>query len=95
MNENENRKAPETISYYVHEEEVCRMERQCKRLFIALMVAISLLFLSNIGWLIYESMYDTVSYTQDGAGLNNINTGEQGDIYTDGADTQTESSQER
>ena len=76
------RKAPETISYYEHEEALCRMERQCKRLFIALITCIILLFASNVAWLVYESMYDTISYEQDGAGLNNINTGEQGDVMT-------------
>ena len=84
------RQAPETISYYEHEEEVFRMERQIKRLFIALLVCISLLFASNIGWLVYESLYDTISYQQDGAGINNINTGKQGDVTTDGAKTETQ-----
>ena len=88
------RKAPETISYYEHEEEVFRMERHCRRLFIALMVWITLLFASNVGWLIYESMYDTISYQQDGAGVNNINTGKQGDVITDGAETENQSAQE-
>ena len=85
------RKAPEIISYYEHEEEVFRMERHCKRLFIALMVCIALLFVSNMGWLVYESMYDTMSYTQDGAGINNINTGKQGDVITDGSNSESES----
>lgn len=88
------RKAPEIISYYEHEEEVFRMERHCRRLFIALMVCITLLFASNVGWLIYESMYDTISYQQDGAGVNNINTGKQGDVITDGAETENQSAQE-
>ena len=92
MSDNE-RKAPETISYYAHEEEVFRMERHSKRLFIALIVSISLLFASNMGWLIYESLYDTVSYQQDGAGINNINTGKQGDVTTDGAETETQNTQ--
>lgn len=76
----EKRKAPETISYYEHEEELFRMERHCKRLFIGLMVVIALLFLSNMAWLLYESQFDTISYEQDGQGINNINTGRQGDV---------------
>ena len=83
------RKAPETISYYEHEEEVFRMERHCKRLFIALMVSIALLFLSNMAWLWYESLYDTISYEQDGQGVNNINTGKQRDVI--GYEPETES----
>lgn len=74
------RKAPENISYYEHEEEVFRMERHCKRLFIALILAIVLIFASNGVWLLYESLYDTISYAQDGQGINNINTGTQGDV---------------
>ena len=46
----------------------------------ALCLSIVLVFASNVGWLIYESMYDTISYDQDGSGLNNINTGKQGDL---------------
>lgn len=74
------KKAPETISYYEHEEEVFRLERHSKRLFIALIICVILLFASNMAWLTYESLYDTISYSQDGEGVNNINTGEQGDV---------------
>ena len=74
------KKAPETISYYAHEEEVFRLERHSKRLFIALIICVILLFASNMAWLTYESLYDTISYSQDGEGVNNINTGEQGDV---------------
>ena len=69
-----------TVPYVVHEATVARQERQIKRMWIALIVAISMLFASNIGWLIYESQFVTVSYEQDGDGLNNVNVGEQGDI---------------
>ena len=34
MTENRERKAPETISYYEHEEEIFRMERHLRRLWI-------------------------------------------------------------
>lgn len=90
MTENRERKAPETISYYEHEEEIFRMERHLRRLWIALLVAIALLFLTNAGWLIYESMFDTISYTQDGAGLNNIITSNQGAVSIDGTKGKTE-----
>ena len=69
-----------TVPYVVHEATVARQERQIKRMWIALIAAISMLFASNIGWLIYESQFVTVSYEQDGDGLNNVNVGEQGDI---------------
>ena len=28
----------------------------------------------------YESLYETISYEQDGEGINNVNLGEQGDL---------------
>ena len=68
------------IPYVVHESTVARQERHIKRVWIALIVAISMLFASNIGWLIYESQFVTVSYEQDGDRINNVNVGEQGDI---------------
>lgn len=63
-----------TVPYVVHEATVARQERQIKRMWIALIVAISMLFASNIGWLIYESQFGTYSYdyTQDGNGNNII-----------------------
>lgn len=94
MNSNTNATAPETISMYEHEEEVFRMERTCKRMFITIIILIVLLFASNAGWLIYEGMFDTISYSQDGEGINNINTGTQGDIL-DGAETKDKGSQGR
>lgn len=82
---------PETISYFAHEAEVMRQEKYIKKLWIALLVAIFVVFASNAGWLIYESLYDTITYSQDGNGLNNINTGEQGDLYgTESEDTDTQ-----
>lgn len=69
------------VPYIVYESAQARMERQIKRLFIALMAAIAVILATNIGWIIYESQFETISYEQDGAGLNNINTGEQGDVY--------------
>ena len=72
--------APESVPYIVHESSMARMERQIKRLWIALIVAVCLLFASNTGWMIYESQFDTVSYEQDGEGINNVNIGGQGDL---------------
>lgn len=72
--------APENVPYIAHESSMARMERQIKRLWIALIVAVCLLFASNVGWMIYESQFDTISYEQDGEGINNVNIGEQGDL---------------
>ena len=72
--------APESVPYIVHESSMARMERQIKRLWIALIVCITMLFVCNAGWLIYESQFATISYEQDGEGINNVNIGEQGDL---------------
>jgi hypothetical protein len=62
------------IPFAAHEAEVSRQERQIKRMWIALIVLIGLLFISNMAWLIYESQFETISYdyTQDGEGTNII-----------------------
>ena len=72
--------APESVPYIVHESSMARMERQVKRLWIALIVCIAMLFACNAWWLIYESQFATISYEQDGEGINNVNIGEQGDL---------------
>ncbi len=68
---------PENVPYIVHEAAMARNERNIKRLVVALIVAIVLAFATNVGWLIYESQYETVdySYSQDGEGTNIIGDG--------------------
>jgi hypothetical protein len=56
------------------------MERQVKRLWIALVVCIAMLFACNAGWLIFESQFETIAYEQDGDGIKNVNFGGQGDL---------------
>lgn len=76
------------IPYVVYESAQSRMERNNKRLTIALVIAIILIFLSNALWLYSWIQYDyaseetstTETYQQDGNGYNNINTGSQGDV---------------
>ena len=72
--------APESVPYIVHEFSMARMERQVKRLWIALVVCIAMLFACNASWLIYESQFETIAHEQDGDGINNVNLGEQGDL---------------
>jgi predicted metal-binding membrane protein len=69
-----------TVPYIVYESAMARSERHIKRLVIALIVSVVMIAVTNIAWLYYESQFDTMEYSQDGAGINNINTGEQGDI---------------
>lgn len=72
--------SPPNVPYVVHEGVMSRLERVIKRLWIALIVSVCLLFASNVGWMIYESQFDAISYEQDGEGINNVNIGEQGDL---------------
>ena len=85
---------PESVPYIVHESSMARIERQIKRLWIALIVAVFLLFASNAGWLIYESQFETITYEQDGEGINSVNYGEQGDL-NHGADSENQAQEEK
>ena len=74
--------APESVPYIVHEASMARMERQIKRLWIALIVAIVFLFASSAiftyAWLQYDySSYEAI--TDDGCDANII--GNDGAIY--------------
>ena len=73
-------RAPANVPYVVHESTIARMERIIKRQWIALIVAICLLFASFGLFVWYESQFETISYEQDGEGINNVNIGEQGDL---------------
>lgn len=82
------------VPYILFESAQARAERTIKRLIIALIMTILLVFLSNAVWLYEWNQYDYegVSYTQDGEGLNSINFGRQGDLdyEPNGYDTETE-----
>ncbi len=67
--------APESVPYIVHESSMARMERQIKRLWIALIVCLSVIVATNVGWIYYESQFETYEYTQDGEGTNIIGDG--------------------
>ena len=83
---------PESVPYIVHESAMARNERSVKRLVIALIVAIALIFASNAAWLYAWCQYDYSSqdtvYTQDGEGVNIIGNRNTAGIYdgTDGTD---------
>ena len=85
---------PESVPYIVHESSIARMERQIKRLWIALIVSLAMLFGSNIGWIIYESQFETFYYEQDGECVNNVNIGEQGDL-SNGAESENQAQEEK
>ena len=76
-------KAPVSVPYVVHESSMARAERQAKRLIAIIILLIVLLVGSNIGWLIYESSFETVETNetiieaeQDGSGINIIGGGD-------------------
>lgn len=77
------------ISYIAFESEMARHERTIKRLLVALIAAIMLLFISNIAWLLFFNQFEfhteTVMFDTDDGGNNSyigndgvINNGEDG-----------------
>ena len=74
--------APENVPYIVHESSMARMERQIKRLWIALIVAVALLFSSGAiftyAWLQHD--YESYEITSDGDSNANY-IGQDGNIY--------------
>ena len=74
--------SPREVPYIVYESSMGRAERIIKRLIIALIVAVILIFASNGLWLWYFSGFDVESYelvTDDGGNANYI--GNDGDIF--------------
>lgn len=53
-------KEPESVPYIVHEASMARMERQAKRLWIAVLLLIVLLVGTNAAWLYYANQWETV-----------------------------------
>lgn len=84
---------PENVPYIVHESTMARMERQLKRMFIAVLVAVIALFASNAAWLYAWCQYDYVSESfeaeQDGSGVNIIGGGDI-NYGTEGNSSETE-----
>lgn len=75
------------ISYLLFEATQARNERTVKKLIIALIIAIALIFASNAIWLYAWLQYDysstDTSYWQDGEGINAINTRINGDMLNE------------
>lgn len=65
-----------TIPFVAHESEMTRLEKIIKRQWIALIVAIIMIFSCFVGFLWYESQFDTMTYEHDGNGINNLNYGQ-------------------
>ena len=68
-----------TISYYIHEDQMNRLEVHNKRWFIFSLILFIALILTNGAWIYHESLYEDVVYTentQDGEGINIIGNGD-------------------
>lgn len=96
----EQRENTPSVPYYAFESVVSTYERHNKRLFIALVLAIVLFFVSNAMWLYVWNQYNYVDetysddYVQTGDGKFNLNVGEQGDISYGNAEVQKDLPQE-
>lgn len=84
------RQAPDKIDYLVHEDQMVRMERTIKRLWILCIIIFVAFVGSNCAWLYYESQFTdeivTEEMSQDvdtGNGDANVN-GHIGDYYGTG-----------
>lgn len=84
---------PESIPYIVHEGAMARNERNVRRLTIALVLAVVMIFASNATWLYAWCQYDYCSEevvvdSIDGGNANYI--GQDGDIYNGTSDSKEE-----
>lgn len=68
------------VSYFAWESMVSSFERTIKKLWVVVIVLSAIIAGMFAGFVIYESMFETVAYEQDGEGVNNVNIGSQGDI---------------
>lgn len=68
----ERQSKPDNVPYIVFEGEMARQERHVRRLWIALLAAITALVLTVGIFVWYLNQYDFTSYEQDGQGVNII-----------------------
>ena len=84
------------VPYVVHESTVARQERQIKRMWIALIVAVALIFASHAIWLYAWMQYDYESYEITADGDSNANyIGQDGNIYNGGVNQSEKESAEK
>lgn len=86
-----------SVPYIVYEGEQARNERTFKRLIIALIITIMLLFATNALWIGYMIGFDieTYSYAQDGQGVNIIGDRNGVDYDVASSDSENNDSQEK
>lgn len=82
----------EQIPYIVYESESARHERTVKRLVVALVIAVTLIFISNIAWLCFFNQFEfqteSVMFDTDDGGDNSY-IGNDG-VINNGKDGSTE-----
>ena len=93
--EREEEMAMVTIPMAAYQADQQRNERREKRYIWLIVILIALIVVTNAGWLIYESQFETYSYAQDGEGTNIIGDSNQVDNYaeeevTDGAEIEVQ-----
>lgn len=72
-----------SVPLLIYENEMKHKTNIIKWLFIVLFTVIVLFGISTFLFIRFISSYDRVSYNQDGKGVNNVNTGNQGDIINE------------
>lgn len=77
MTDNDNNSA---VPYFVYEGEQSRNERNIRRLIAALIIAVTLIFASNMAWLIAWNQYDYLSVDIENSNGNANYIGNDGDI---------------
>lgn len=94
--ENDNKKKPDKVDFYLYDEAMARAERHTHRWMVAFFAAFVALVISNAIWIWYESQYEDVvtatqTVTQDtgnGSGANNFNGDFYGGDYNGKADSE-------
>lgn len=76
----------ETMTTAQHEKEMTRMETANKRMFIAFLIVLVMLFATNAAWIVYENQFQDVVVTQENDKAANNYIGNDGDIYNGQAD---------
>lgn len=74
-------KRKDDVPFIAYESALVRMERMSARLWIMLIIAITMLVMTNLAWIFYERQFETTSatYTQE------VDSGDGGDaIINDG-----------
>ena len=85
-----------TIPFVAHESEMTRLEKIIKRQWIALIVAIIMIFISNAMWLYAWGQYDYESYEITADGDSNANyIRKDGNIYNGGFDKNTQTQEKK